>query len=150
MGYSLTLGEATLLWNEEECRVGALPVSLPKAPAFGEPTDNSNSRWPSYASWSDFSEQLGISDLFAKNGEIRHHGKWMFSLMPCHPGVAPVTSTHVEYVQEKLSEYRSKYPDITAGFDGDPRSGVLARGEWLLFWLEWAVKNCDKPVFVNT
>lgn len=58
MGYNLTIGEAVLSWDEDYVCVDAQDVTLPNAPAFGDPTDHTNSRWPSYSVWADFCRNL--------------------------------------------------------------------------------------------
>lgn len=80
---------------------------------------------------------------------------------------------HVEYLENKLKEYKKKFPThiaqypplkegVTPLWEGsdmyrnedlveDPKyDGNLCRAEWLLYWLKWAVENCKNPVFVNS
>ena len=175
MGYSLTIGNAVLDYDEDQVRVGAEIVRLDNAPAFGEPTDFESQRWPSYSSWAEFCRELGITDaMFGTRdkgkGELEYNGKYVSPLLECHPGATPITVTHVEFIEERLREYKEKHPTHIAqyaplkpgvedkGFfqpeedyvDDPIYDGTLCRGEWLVFWLRWAIENCEKPVFVNT
>lgn len=187
MGYNLAIGEATIEWNEDMVRIGVKPMNLPEAPAFNEPTDFTNTRWPSYTAWSDFCHDVGIADYVlnnrnggrdefmvpdtgpqltgdpVKDGEYEglHDAdkfkstKHLSCLMPEHPGVAPITQTHVDLICRKIEEYKSKHPDRIAKYpDDEPANplhdGNLCRGEWLVFWLKWAMKNCKNPVFYNS
>ena len=56
MNYNLTIGEAVVVvdWDEFGIVVSAKKEHHDIAPAFGEPTDYSNQRWPSYTAWEDF------------------------------------------------------------------------------------------------
>lgn len=176
MGYNLSIGEAILDWSEDVVRIDCAGVTLPDAPAFGEPTDHTNQRWPSYSAWADFCDTLGIRDLMfnVRNGgagsffwEGEHHEP----LITEHPGAAPITSAHLAFVEAALAKYRQQYPDHIAQYpppkpDAKPVMGscyrqedlvddprfdpTLCRAEWLVFWLRWALANCKQPVFVNS
>ena len=63
MGYNLAIGEAEVDWSEDMVRIDAVTVKLDEAPAFGEPTDHTNTRWPSYTSWSNFCKAMDITDI---------------------------------------------------------------------------------------
>jgi hypothetical protein len=140
MGYGLSIGEATIEWNTDCVRIGCATERRDNAPAFGEPTDYSNQRWPSYTSWSNAMSALGLMDVMfdERNGgcsdfEFKWNDKWLIPLLATHPGATPITKEHVAYVEEKLAAYSEESYD----------------GEWLLYWLRWAVENCENPVFVN-
>lgn len=176
MGYTLSVGEAVIDWNEDLVRIEVRHETHDNAPAFSEPTDFTNSRWPSYSSWANFCRDVGLTDVMLNRrnggvGEFEYKGKWLYPLMPEHPGVAPVSKHHLEYIEEKAAAYRAAHPDHIAQYPPpkpeakpvcgdlyrdcdyveDPRyDGNLCRLEWLLYWMRWAVENCDKPVFVNT
>lgn len=161
MGYNLSIGEATIAWNEEQVKIVVEEIKLPEAPAFGEATDHTNQRWPSYTSWSNFCEILDIKDIMLneRNGgcdELQiEERKWIYPLILEHPGAQPILPYHLNYIQEKYVKLREKYPSIVAGFSESENddaliSGTLARAEWLIFWLNWALKNCKYPTFYNS
>lgn len=177
MGYSLGIGEAVIDWSDETVDIDFEKVTLPDAPAFNEPTDRTNMRWPSYSCWADFCEAVGIQDVVmnerngGKNELQLPDGSWLYCLMPSHPGAAPITAKHLAYIEDKIAAYKARHPDHIAQYPppkpgaepicGDTYrdedlvkderyDGNLCRAEWLLFWLRWAVANCKKPVFVNS
>ena len=106
------------------------------------------------------------------SGSFDRDGTTYYPLMPSHPGESPVTQAHVAEVAERLEAYKAKHPDHIAQYPplkpdakplaegtkfygdeqyvDDPKyDDALVRGEWLLYWLKWAVENCERPVFVN-
>lgn len=179
MGYSLTIGEYSSTTENEDgeeytyhkCDV----VSNDDAPAFGEPTDYENQRWPSYTSWHNAMRELDMMDLMfdernGGNGFFYWDGKRHFPLLLEHPGMCEITQAHVEYAENKLREYKEKYPTHRAEYpppkpyavpifgdlyrsedyvDDPEYDGALCRGEWLVYWLRWAFENCKRPAFVN-
>jgi hypothetical protein len=178
MGYTLKIGEAVLSWSTDFVQVDCKVERLDHAPAFGEPTDHQSQRWPSYTAWHDsisalglkhvmFDERSGAPGWFERNGEER------YPLIPNHPGAAPITIEHVEEVEACLAAYKAKHPDHIAQYpppkpDAKPLlkgsdfyreedvsddpiyDSNLKRGEWLAYWLRWAVENCERPVFINS
>mgnify|MGYP003405256251 CR=1 FL=1 len=176
MGYNLRIGEAVICYSDESARVDCETVRRDDSPSFGDPTDGTNCRWPSYTVWADMMAKLGLTDVMFNRrnggvGEFEYKGKWLYPLIPEHPGAAPITREHVEYVEEKLAAYKAAHPDHRAAYPppkpdaepiapgfyreddlvADPRyDGALCRGEWLAWWMRWAVENCKQPVFVNS
>jgi len=80
MGYDLTIGEAEFKVDkvgddfvdniQEECiRVTVAEIKHDNAPAFGEPTDYTNVRWPSYSSWAIFCEFAELEHVFYEMDE---------------------------------------------------------------------------------
>ena len=173
MGYTLTIGNAEVDWNTESVRVYAPIVRQDDAPAYGEPTDHENQRWPSYRVWNDSINKLGIYELMFgddDSGEVQIGDDYFPALMPSHPGAAPVVPEVVAEVERALNEYKLRNPGHIAQYAplkdsveevpgkwyreedyvDDPRyDDALCRGEWLLYWLKWAIANCERPVFCN-
>ena len=164
MGYTLIIGQANISIDEDQVSSTASIVSLDYAPAYGEPTDYSNERWPSYVAWGDTMRELGLYDVMFDGVESGRK-----ALISEHPGICLITKDHVEIVEAKIAAYKILHPTHFAKYpllksDGplilfqasdnyvyDPRyDGNLCRGEWLAFWLRWAFENCSKPVFVNS
>lgn len=157
MGYNLKIGEALYKVNEDgEDRVYVDEIDLPYAPAFGEPTDFTNARWPSYSSWFNAMDNLDMVDLMfnERNGG---NSVGICPLIQEHPGYTYITQDHLNYAKRKLCIYKMNHPDHIAEFPAEEiinpnpiYDGNLCRAEWLIFWLDWAIKNCKNPVFVNT
>ncbi len=170
MGYTLKIGEAKIVWDVDFVNIDCDLVSMPDAPAFGEITDFENQRHPSYTAWADSMRSLGLYELM--NEYVEYDGGYLCPLIGRHPGASPITQNHVNYVVQKIAEYKAKNPDHIAQYPplkddakpfiegsglysddqyvDDPRfDGSLCRGEWLLYWMKWAVENCEKPVLVN-
>jgi hypothetical protein len=180
MGYTLKIGELSSETHTEDgeeytyydCEL----VSLPDAPAFDEPTDHENQRWPSYTSWHDAMRQLDMMDLmFDTRNDGQGHFVWRCEkygpLLAEHPGSTIIQRGHVEYAEYKLQQYKARHPDHIAQYPppkpdakpwhgniyldkdliDDPRfDGALCRGEWLVYWLRWAFDNCKRPAFINS
>ena len=144
MGYTLTIGElhceedlAELFMNNFNGTYYVPTVRLEDAPAFGEFTDYTNERMPSYAGWADVTKHTGMTNL-------------MEELMPTGVGFAHLTEKHHHQIKEILHNYRTKI-----GFDKKPgynegEDPALGRLIWMEYWISWALKNCKKPVFLNT
>lgn len=148
MGYTITIGELeTQAYPNDglDCsciRFDATGVRHDAAPAFGEPTDYTNSRWPSYGVWHEFMRSVGLGDVFFT--EDGH-------LIGGHPGVRLVTREMVEAVASALAAYRAKHPALQAVLsDNDKDSGWLCRLIWLDYWLRWSIDNCKTPVIANS
>lgn len=174
MGYTLKIGEAKIFWDYERVNIDVPLVNLASAPAFGEQTDYENQRWPSYAGWADFVRNLEIEDVMfnARNGGygfIDVEGGTIYPLIDEHPGAMPITQHHLRIVEEKLAAYQAKHPTHRAEFpplkpgiekegfhpdshyvDDPTYDPTLCRAEWLVFWMRFAVQNCENPVFWNS
>jgi hypothetical protein len=176
MGHNLRIGEASIDYNEESVEINCKLVRHDDAPAYGEPTDYKNQRLPSYTAWHKSMKSLGLLHIMfdSKNGgsdETEINGNTRYPLMSEYSRAAPITIEHVEEVERRLAAYKAKHPDHIAQYaplkEGiekndinwynpddyvdDPRYDPnLCRGEWLAYWLRWAVENCERPVFVNS
>ena len=149
MGYTITIGDLEIGKSPEdamECSgitLDAKGVRHDDAPAFGEPTDYTNSRWPSYSVWSDFMMATGLYDLFFTE---RGH------LIGGHPGVRLITKPMVDRVGKALSNWRANHPEASAqlGDEVSEADAWLCRLIWLDYWLRWSLENCDTPVIANS
>lgn len=145
MGYVIKIGElqisvCTTSKDTVECDVDVVPVRLDHAPAFGEPTDFTNSRWPSYTAWNKFVRDMGLTDLFWN----KEHG---LMRSPGNCGSELLTNEHREEISRFYDSYRSLRPKVEPGF-GIGQDSNLARLEWLRFWVAWALDNCEHPLFL--
>lgn len=160
MGYDLTIGEAEFKVDkvgddfvdniQEECiRVTVAEIKHDNAPAFGEPTDYTNVRWPSYSSWAIFCEFAELEHVFY---EMDEHDNCTGHLRGGHPGVMPITPSVKEEVDRAYKRLKMQYKtvDPTLGIFETEVGGAWARVQWLKYWIDWSLENCKVPVMVNT
>jgi hypothetical protein len=158
MGYDITIGQyKRTSYTEDGIRRyldGAIHARHETAPAFGEPTDYENQRWPSYGSWNKVLEAIGLKDLF-RNPET--------GLMRKHPGCVKLTIEHKKAIDEAYANFYAKHPDCKPGYskkqtedpfgvdpDWPKENAYAVRLEWIKYWVDWALENCKQPVIVNT
>jgi hypothetical protein len=158
MGYTLRIGEleTTVEYEGLESYISndAKSETHENAPAFGEPTDNSNSRWSAYLCWSNSMRFVGLYDFMFNNetGLIRHH-----------PDCVPLVKEHKEIIDKAYKEFYEKYPNCKAGYslktlqdffyhdaEWPEENSYATRLEWLKYWVDWALENCKYPVFYNS
>lgn len=164
MGYTLTIGELEMTFdNDEDCPnidLSAEGFCHENAPAFGEPTDNTSSRWPSYISWAEFCRFVGLYDLFYGKNDQKELTR-DDAILAQHPGCIPLTEKHRREINAAYEAFKIKYPNAVATygnpksfFEGDPNNpeenGQMCRLVWLHYWVNWALDNCKKPVFANS
>lgn len=141
MGYSITIGQAEPFHDSSDfpelyAKWKIRGEHHEEAPAFGEPTDNTNQRWPSYTAWADFCEEVGLVDFFYEYNSFRGG----------HPGAFQINQDDVDMVYNKLEAYRKRITDVTA----ESAQWNLNRLIWLEYWMRWAVNNCSIPAIGNT
>ena len=135
MGFHFKIGEAKIEGFDAKTQAWEIDVEtvrLDNAPADGSPTDYTNERWPSYGGWDEFVKATGLQEFFGRNEN---------TLLPSHPGTALITEYHGRGIEQALHEYK-KNPDRLPCH--------LGRLEWLEFWITWALKKCEYPIFVNS
>lgn len=161
MGYSLTIGELEVQYSREHednpyvC-CSAKSEKHDAAPAFGEPTDHTSERWPSYGGWHDFAEFVGLEKLFFGRDERDD------ALIANHPGCVPLTETHRREVNAAFEAFKIRYPNAVPTYgekqerswQTDPNNpeenAYMCRLVWLHYWVNWAIDNCERPVFENS
>lgn len=148
MGYTITIGQLEIEKSPDDgldCSCigfGAAGASHENAPAFDEPTDRENQRWPSYSSWALFMKEAGLYDVFFY--EDGH-------LVGGHPGVRLVTSEMKARVDKAMLDFVGAHPGLEARFVvTDVNGGTLCRLIWLKYWIDWAIENCETPVIANS
>lgn len=148
MGYTITIGELDVRKQPDDgldcCCIsfGAGGTSHNTAPAFGEPTDYTNSRLTSYITWSNFMQDTGLYDAF-----FTERGY----LIGGHPGVRLVTKDLVDCVSVALTSYKNQNAGLEPRLDeGKEAQGWLCRLIWLDYWLKWSLDNCQTPVIANS
>jgi len=127
------------------------------SPAFGEPTDFMNQRWPSYTSWAAFLYTSGLNDIFFDNND---------NLIGGHPGYFEITDDIYQKINDKYTRFKMQNKGAIASFEDDdlekfdkiiyfkdykiPVNHTLARFQWFIYWLEKSKKNYDSVVISNT
>ena len=106
----------------------------------GDLGDGSNSRFPSYGNWKAVCEKAGMLDFMFG----AHVG-----VMRSHPGQVPLSTEHKDLINKIYKNFREEYPDAHPHYDGDDACAAMVRLEWVRYWVNWAVDNCEKPVFCN-
>lgn len=121
MGYQITIGEA---------RCAVVVHGVLGAPDDGH-GEHSNTRWPSYRSWGQFTDNCELAWLFWNPRD---------GLMREHPGCAPITAAHHTVVKRALAEQRMSQTISACDME---------RLTWLEFWMAWALVNCKHPALHN-
>lgn len=147
MGYSIIIGEH--IPSDGEDLSWAQSVRLDEAPAFAEPTDHTNERWPSYSGWADFLEAVGLTYLSPRTGGYATDPDCP-PLMEEHPGSMPVLPIHLERIEAAKEAYHKRIGLEKLPGWGEGQDPQLARLDWLVFWVRWALKNCKNPVCANS
>ncbi len=153
MSYDIYIGNAVIREEDLEVEYVVSSHTEPDAPVFpyDSMTANSNNCHPGYAQWTGFCREAGIHDLFF--GEES-------GLMRNHPGIQRLHIWHLTAVQNALRRWREQHPEAVPGFDYSPhwnhpddgvrgRDPILARLIWLEFWIDWALRTCEKPALYN-
>lgn len=153
MGYTLKIGNAKPVTDEYSFDWEVESARHDDAPAFGEPTDYTNARWPSYSAWADFCRDTGLYDMFLDKEED-------YALIANHPGIAPINAGHLARVQAAIVQRKLATGDKPPGFwDYDKETNKeidngkdyqLVRLLWLEYWMKWALANCEHPAFQNS
>lgn len=144
MGFNLQIGEAVIDCDADYCTISlsVIDEEHEDAPAFGEPTDRSNQRWPSYSNWHNFIEKFNLSDVF--NDEEK-------GLLREHPGISLITQWHKKRIDEEYEAFMRRYPNAKASYETDSLNDeYLVRMVWLRYWVDWALSNCKVPSFYNS
>lgn len=131
MGYTLIIGDYKEIIEEGYTLVCPEIITLENAPHDGSPTDYTNERRPSYTDWHTFMVETGLQPLFnSRNGMLMNNEN--------HPGYVILNKNHQRIIH-------MTYRNINL----IPKN-QRGRLEWLKFWVDWALENCRKPVFVNS
>lgn len=145
MGYTLKIGQAVKRYDNERRmdQIDCEKVFLMEAPAFGELTDHTNVRMPSYSTWEIFAEEVGLYNFFFDKE---------MGLLNGADGVSPLTQAHKEVIDASCAAYVERYPFVFSVKAIDSLSEEdfhFERLRWLKFWTDWALTNCDAPIFLN-
>lgn len=142
MGYTISIGEAELFREEFEIVVCVKEEKHDNAPADGVPTDFTNSRWPSYSQWSEFTEIVGLKDLFFNQ---------YVGLMREHPFACPINKKHKEEIDKSFIwlEKKIKFSELNKEAI-ENLENQMRRLNWLKYWVDWSLENCVNPIIKNS
>lgn len=157
MGYNLYIGNAELVESDGEWEGQVDPLEIPNPLVIPGDTEGPI-RFPSYTQWRNFTQQAGLEDMF-----YNEYG----GLLRRHPGCFLLTQDHLTEVRAALEIAKRKYPNDPIGFpvrmeneseeDFEQReeactegTGILVRLTWLEFWIDAALKHCERPAFGNS
>jgi len=161
MAFNIWIGNAVLAGGTEDdegdfyADVEPLEVENPLM-IIGD--TNCSYRNPGYGQWHNFVEAAGLKSFFFDE---------FTGLMRDHPGTKALTQDHLTHVRAALEIAKRKYPNAPLHFpvkredetidDFEERenkhpegSGVLIRLMWLEFWIDAALKHCEKPALRNS
>ena len=170
MGYTLRIGELQIEYIQEDDEpridVSAKGFHHDDAPSFGEPTDGESQCWPSYSSWHEFCEFVGLYSLFYGTNQRRGERIRDDYLIQEHPGCVPLTERHRKEINKALGDFKEAHPNATPTYgkpcpegenplmwedkDNPNENAWMVRLVWLHYWVNWALDNCKQPVFQNT
>lgn len=149
MGYNLSIGEAyaDVRLNDRYSRIDVANAVVDGAP-INSSDDTSNTICPSYSTFAEFCRETELYDVFFsgargcntesfwKDAEGRQH----YGLLSQHPGAVALTESHLKAFQEAQERYQAR---------GGNDEYTVKRLTWLVWWTEWALKNCKYPTFAN-
>ncbi len=122
MGYNLGIGQLEISITDEGLD-SYIDISFKaekhkNAPAYGEPTDFTNSRCPSYTSWHESMKFVGLKDLFFN----KYTG-----ILENHPGTVPLKKEHKKIIDKAYKLFYEKYPNVVAGYSSkiDLENGIF-------------------------
>ena len=174
MGYSFTVGEKVKNdnfddiikdaiadgYSEEDCETRlytAKSETSDDAPAYDEPTDHMNQRWPSYTSWAAFLYTSNLNDLFLEGND---------NLIGEHPGYIDITPELYKEIQWKYTRFKMQNKGSIPSFEDEdfekydkilyykdyeiPVNHTLARFDWLMYWLDYSMNKYDEVIMSNT
>jgi len=169
MGYNLLIGEfePVIYEGERYARGGCTVLSG----AEGAPLDpkgcgvRDSQNWPSYSAWEQFTAAVGLHAVFfagtQQQGRVKvpywtdRSGNCHEGLIRTHPGAQALTAEHLHQFKlaaarlaEQPAQERWIYRNTGTELDG--KCGLSVRLDWLIFWTEYALKNCTLPTFANS
>ena len=150
MGMTITIGNAVLSYETEiEC----VSVTINVAYAEGAPVTSSGIEFKTninvwsggYRELEDLAEKAGIADYLdigqngAESPAFRDEG-----LLFNHPDVTKITQADVDFLSDKLAAMTFSKEGISS--KADQAFNFL---NFLYYWCDWAVKNCEHPAVMN-
>ena len=145
--YSNKIWPGYIVWRRFTYQVGLYSVFY--APECPEKTNSPFSR----CKGADCSTCRGHSVWWIPEGGSQEDGRE--GLMANRPGAAKLTQDHLTAFKTarqawlNLPEKTRQEEGVGPDSDGNPVDWVLRRLDWLVWWTEWALENCEHPTFAN-
>jgi hypothetical protein len=172
MGMDYAIGQAIFepdldrMTGEWTCCPEVQKASHPNYPmfpnCFTDSLASENRGGASYSGMAEFIKEAGLEYLF-KGSSSPSYGTRL-GLVQRHPGCVEITPYVIQAVanarfRRQLLDGRSPgyskriWNHTLRRFietDGEQYDWVLARLIWLEGWMNWAIRNCDRPAFYNS
>lgn len=120
MSYQLAIGEYESFEGDGYLVEFVQEQRIATAPFVGVVSNSSNEKMVNESQWWDFLEAVGLVDTFTE-------------LMPESSVIADIKPYHLESVRNANKSGLGEWD--------------LNRLLWLEFWMDWALTNCNRPVF---
>lgn len=138
MGYNLYIGNAQLADLECEdgqylARIDVITTARDDAPRDGSLGDGESVRFPSYTGWSEFCDLAGLRPMFYDEDR---------GLLRMHPGTFALDASHLAEVRAATIRCQD--------YTGEEKDMVSGRLAWLEYWIDWALKHCERPALKNS
>ncbi|HAS41171.1 MAG TPA: hypothetical protein DCS93_11865 [Microscillaceae bacterium] len=152
MEYTITIGEA-MMKSYENLEIIEVAANIHQTtfedgqlPDF---LNNLSQKQFSETLWKQFVYFINIpafTDLF-----YDIHKGWL----RLNPRVKLITSRNKKIIDKTYEVFKTRYPDsipvrditFDTNFKNLPENYFLGRLEWLKYWVDWSLENCEKPVF---
>lgn len=83
--------------------------------------------------------------------EGKKEGEGQEGLICRHPGAEALTEDHLVAFRTAREGWLARSEEERKeGRGEDGEDYVLRRLDWLIFWTDWALKNCEYPTFANS
>lgn len=147
MTYFFRIGEAVIVTRKEDSTldIEVLSTSVEACPLFID-SGKENFRHPGYSQWEKFCTIVGLHKHFFDKEK---------GILKRHPGIHLLAKKDLTAFKKARASWLKKYPEAKLALMGEDEENITEadwiyyRLVWLCFWTEWALKNCEKPIFTN-
>lgn len=143
MGYNFTIGNAYISKCDESISIEARAIRESSAPSAGTRILSVSSVSVGYGEWDSFCRNTRTTKLFYGDGYVNGRLEWATDFhreepyLYRHPGAALIIPADLDFIRQSmrgLNISESEYSYL----------------QWLEFWMDYALTNCEHPVFVNS
>lgn len=139
MGHVISIGNAAPCWPDpgmpespyfDIAKIDGAALGAPIDSCGATPPTHMNTICPGYIAWDDFITRTSMRSIMKE---------WGLDLWPAKGGslcVVMLCKDHVEM-------FRAVRDRTSKGFNPEPYD--LIRLDWLIWWTDWALANCEHP-----